>query len=1254
LDKYYIDDFLARKALMVHNLCVALPKKYVSHRRTLMFRPFVRSLGFVGVIVVIVALLTGCPDVLGSAGGSDSRQDETGQDGDESGEEANEEPRQSEDLTAYITANLAGAEALVTRSTSEGMANSIGARSIGARAAGASPLAKILADGSVADVLNFPDGMWVPDIRFVAVGPEGSVYVYFDGPLEIWNDQAGEPAFRAQMIHITPDEEVRVVEEEGWIPDFNWGWDAGRDQKPVVFDDDGGMYYVIEQNSDRNLKRYADGQTSVLTAAGNLDIQAFFTDGTSLFYLARNNTQDNNASYLKKVDRAGSITNIVYDPSGNMGIREVRRASGGLIIHGDRIPNPDNESSTYGGLLLLTETTDGYTWESVVGGENNANGGTSEIRYLHRSVFENEDGEVDENLLQAMVKRFFAGGQVPPDIDYFAEVVLDSESGLHEEFDYRQDVHFWYELLRGYEGFDNGTFDKWRSDDSWSPVFPQTFEAGIFFNELLTQNSNYVLSVDGTARRNALLDRDTINPDVVADVLLNPDEYSFAASELNGMFASISPKPGVTEIPAVVEGVQSGTMAIPSDPTIGLLERYFDFELGSRPIQSIDWQIEEDLFATVGLNDQTSRETIVVRDAYQDSVELLVEIRAALANSLSGVPGFDQSNVVWKETPEGATFDPVNDVLPSDVMNFPVEWEWESTDEVTAYPHEGPLGNYRVLESAVENEWGDSRWGPVNLVDGVPRTPNVIDGTTFNNVFTNDPTDGQIINLTYLDLGDGPSLDRLIAKLEDATNMSGLTLKESPDGETLWTLNDQPLGQDVWRPVEWEWEGDGTATYDRTGLLGNYRILNTDDYQDVNFVTNYFEAESIGYPSFWMNGWTYFENVGSESFFEIAAEYQSAQALADFFAVYAEDYGIISIAPKSHPVMGTGWSASEVASDLVYYRVVWEWEENDLLQTYDRQGPLGRYRIVSEDWDRRNFLMNLFDVETPEWTLSTDDSWNGVGYAVYRALFNTSETYYGVRLKDSYRDADGQAALTAIEDFINRHTMGATVSEDMGDRVLRWNDYLVMDDESGWEDSEATRAAIVDAFLPDLEPLPAFPDVVTENSFWEYTTGPYEEDSESYSFRNLAGFTISDTTGEIFGLFREDGESNRYDIVRVRDAENAIVQDPIVEDIVTSSLKMVGTDLFYTKNDSTGAWSLSTINMAFASPTERELIGFGHGIELYKYDVALVLNKVYFTGASTSRAGVTYTGTVDLLTESLNFNEGAVNANSQLTVYTAD
>ena len=99
---------------------------------------------------------------------------------------------------SLISFNLDGAKALLTASP--------GSKSL-ARASETPPsvLVKILDDGAVQAAITVTQGVVVPDVHSIAIGPAGSVYVLFESSFAYNNENL------ARLIQVRPDNSFAVV-----------------------------------------------------------------------------------------------------------------------------------------------------------------------------------------------------------------------------------------------------------------------------------------------------------------------------------------------------------------------------------------------------------------------------------------------------------------------------------------------------------------------------------------------------------------------------------------------------------------------------------------------------------------------------------------------------------------------------------------------------------------------------------------------------------------------------------------------------------------------------------------------------------------------------------------------------------------------------------------------------------------------------------------------------------------------------------
>ena len=358
--------------------------------------------------------------------------------------------------TTSFSVNLTGAKALVTKTAST---KSLG-RGFQSRAITDSPLAKILEDGSVANVIQTDSGTpALPNIKFIAVSPTGDVFVYFEWSFSVPSAD-GKGTQQAQFIKLRSDNKYEVVEANAYINDFAWNYGAGAAQKPVVFNDDGSIFYATSGQTGTTLKRYFDGQTKELTATdAKANIEAFFTDGTNLYFVARNNSETNKAYFLRMVPPDGTGSkNVFYSASQDgLWVRSCKRVGDSLYVQGWGIPAVDaaGVSQTYNGLIQYTkDASNNFSAKLIVGYSNSGVAGNVSNYQLKGTIFNKADGTPDTATLNAIVRPFFTGGVVPSGIDFFKTITIDrNDTSYINDFASSDEAMFWYLLLKGQTGF---------------------------------------------------------------------------------------------------------------------------------------------------------------------------------------------------------------------------------------------------------------------------------------------------------------------------------------------------------------------------------------------------------------------------------------------------------------------------------------------------------------------------------------------------------------------------------------------------------------------------------------------------------------------------------------------------------------------------------------------------------------------------------------------------------------------------------
>ena len=384
--------------------------------------------------------------------------------------------------TVSFSVNLTGAKALVTKTAST---KSLG-RGFQSRAITDSPLAKILDDGSVANVIVTDGNSQMPNIKFLAVSPTGDVFVYFEQPMNVPTAD-GKSTTQAQFIKLNSNNTYEVVEANVGINEWTWN-QAGNEQKPVVFNDDGSIYYAAYSNTGLALKRYMNGVATTLTSSeANANITAFFTDGTNLYYAANNNAAQNKAFYLRMVPSDGSVyKNVFYVADGSQTwVRTVKRLQDKIYLQGWRIPATDDAGKTQfmNGLVQISkDAANNFSYKLIVGYMDQTGATGNFTNYsLRGALFNKDDGTLDTALLNMVVRPFFTGGVVPANLDLFKSIKVDRDDKTFiDDFGSSDEAMFWYLLLKDATGFIGktaciDTFSTSNGTNRWWQIFQQSF-----------------------------------------------------------------------------------------------------------------------------------------------------------------------------------------------------------------------------------------------------------------------------------------------------------------------------------------------------------------------------------------------------------------------------------------------------------------------------------------------------------------------------------------------------------------------------------------------------------------------------------------------------------------------------------------------------------------------------------------------------------------------------------------------------------
>lgn len=408
-------------------------------------------------IIMSVLLLASCELIFGP---SSNKSGNNNNGNTSTGETINTAPAATT-MSTRITANLAGARAVVSSQSSTK------ARTIGRGLDAASALSVILDSGDVTSLLNVPVGVTLPEVQFVKISPiDLSVYVLFSSPVVIPGQTATDPATTFAFIRLDPASAsggIEIIESANSFAKVSTDGYGAR-QEPIVFTDDGSAYYLTTDGTKQTLKRYASGMSSTISAAIPMKVSRFFSNGAQVFYLG-SGTADSSVS-LKMYEPTSAQTKNVFSSQTGTWIKDCYLQGTSLILSGYNIPDPAVQTRVYGGILKLDydATAGTFTWQQIYGNaSDSANSGwTANRRQLKASYFKKADGTFNTPLLQNTLAPFFAGGTTPDDLKAFAVVDIDKvsldatkvPSGIVPKLEHK----FWFGLLSGATGFDADYF----------------------------------------------------------------------------------------------------------------------------------------------------------------------------------------------------------------------------------------------------------------------------------------------------------------------------------------------------------------------------------------------------------------------------------------------------------------------------------------------------------------------------------------------------------------------------------------------------------------------------------------------------------------------------------------------------------------------------------------------------------------------------------------------------------------------------
>lgn len=247
-----------------------------------------------------------------------------------------------------LSFDLTGAKALA--GTAGSTRSLTGARSISVEDEAA--LVKILDDGSVANAIDFgDDSEWAPEISFMYVGEDGSVYVGFQDSYRYWFDNQ---EYEVQLVRIRPDSsDYEVIwplagtetNDTGYIDTWGAEW---MNQDPMIVGPDGKLYFKVTNwaNSTQSdhIYRYDPSTDNavaerVTPERATLTINQFAIDSRKHLFV-QSQGWDGDASYLRfYTEGVIGFQNIYYASNNDMWVRGFETAPDGsyIVMNGENI-----------------------------------------------------------------------------------------------------------------------------------------------------------------------------------------------------------------------------------------------------------------------------------------------------------------------------------------------------------------------------------------------------------------------------------------------------------------------------------------------------------------------------------------------------------------------------------------------------------------------------------------------------------------------------------------------------------------------------------------------------------------------------------------------------------------------------------------------------------------------------------------------------------------------------------------------------
>lgn len=223
--------------------------------------------------------------------------------------------------------NITGAKVLAIGSAST---NTKGFLSRTTRAGVTEGLVKILIDGTVESALTFGEDNgyngWTPDISFMSVGEDGSVYICFEQMYTTWNQ---DTTTSIQFVRVYPDNTYDVLwptnitasDAQEQVQTNMW---YGNDLDPLVKDAQGNIYFLTNNWSSasqwNNIYKYSPitkgTPIRVTPEYSNMAIENFKVDVSGNIYIkSRRNGMSDMADWMRIYPAGSTLPTVIYHNS---------------------------------------------------------------------------------------------------------------------------------------------------------------------------------------------------------------------------------------------------------------------------------------------------------------------------------------------------------------------------------------------------------------------------------------------------------------------------------------------------------------------------------------------------------------------------------------------------------------------------------------------------------------------------------------------------------------------------------------------------------------------------------------------------------------------------------------------------------------------------------------------------------------------------------------------------------------------------